>query len=292
MIRAMRWGDNDRYWGPFTYAVDPKYIHWAIILKSDSEVHQDRPARSSLRISFGKRTLIVVLPPIVKPWKRKVYPQWDAETVKRLGRDWYWDAHPREYGINYGDGFLQIPYGRTTHDSSTEQRWSCFLPWTQWRHVRISYYGLAGEHVGSIYDKDQASGMSRYDAQRAMEDRVPKMEFDFLDHDGEALVATTYIEEREWRRGTGWFRWLSLIWPKKIRRSLSLSFSGETGPEKGSWKGGTIGTGIEMLPRELHGPAFQRYCSEDHRSKYRDYKITFVGARLPSAVSSNTREGA
>ena len=49
---------------------------------------------------------------------------------------------------------------------------------------------------------------------------------------------------------------------RKIRRSLDLEFSGETGPEKGSWKGGTVGTGIEMLPGELHEAAFRRYCQK------------------------------
>lgn len=37
----------------------------------------------------------------------------------------------------------------------------------------------------------------------------------------------------------GWFKWLSWFGRPKIRRSLDIQFSSETGPEKGSWKGGT-----------------------------------------------------
>lgn len=61
-------------------------------------------------------------------------------------------------------------------------------------------------------------------------------------------------------------------------RNLDLRFSGETGREKGSWKGGTIGTSIEMRPGELHEAAFRRYCDEEHRAKSGKYRITFIGA--------------
>ncbi len=76
--------------------------------------------------------------------------------------------------------------------------------------------------------------------------------------------------------GTGWFKWLSWFRAPKIRRSLAIEFSGETGPEKGSWKGGTVGTGIDMRPGELHESAFRRYCGEPHRSKYNEYHVKFV----------------
>ena len=98
------------------------------------------------------------------------------------------------------------------------------------------------------------------------------------DSDGSLVVASTHIEEREWRLGTGLFRWLSWFVKPKIRRSLSIEFSSEVGPEKGSWKGGLMGTGIDMLPGELHEAAFRRYCAQEHRSKYGRYRLTFVGA--------------
>lgn len=53
----------------------------------------------------------------------------------------------------------------------------------------------------------------------------------------------------------------------KISRCLSLQFSKETGKEKGSWKGGTVGHAIEMLPNEMHKSAFQRYCAQ-HEMKF------------------------
>lgn len=277
MLRAARWSDNDRYFGPFTWSYSKDYPHWAVVLKSSGD-GDDNSRPCTLRISLRKATLIVVLPGIVRPWREKVYPKsWNAETIKRLGRDWYWDIDPRQYGFSLHDGHLSIYYGRTGGafmDSSIQQQWSCFLPWTQWRHVRHSLYGLAGEH---IYTEPEGRDWEAY---QAAKDACPTVSFSIEDFDGEKIIATTMIEEREWHFGTGWFRWLSWFCRPKISRSLDIRFSGETGPEKGSWKGGTIGTEIEMQPGEDHEAAFRRYCGEQHRSKHRKYSVKFLSREV------------
>lgn len=275
MRRAVRWGDNDRYFGPFTWSIS-SYKPWAVVLKSRGDDDCDCESGTCyLRISLRSLTLLVALPNIIKPHMKKVYPGWDATTINRLGRDWYWDIDPREYGFSCNEGHFNLYYGRTggsTGDSSIEQRWSCFLPWTQWRHVRHSFYGLRGEH---LYDEIQRSSsdrldgedwQERWDARQARENAVPTVTFAFKDFDGEQLTVTTKIEEREWRFGTGYFGWLSIFRRPKIRRSLNLAFSSETGRRKGSWKGGTVGHAIEMRPAELHEAAFRRYCAEHEMS--------------------------
>lgn len=273
-VRAVRWSDNDRYFWRFTWSVDSSYRTLAIVLKSRGDDDQES-GTCYLRISAGRRTLIVALPPIVKPYKEKHYPGWDAATIERLGRDYYWDITPREYGFSISEGFLSVFYGRSSMDSSTEQRWGYFLPWTQWRHVRHSFYGLNGEWLfdepkgrhGKLGTDEWRKNWDKQEARRAS---VPTRQFAFTDYDGEALTVTTKIEEREWRFGEGYFKWLSLFRKPKIHRSLNLEFSGETGRRKGSWKGGTIGHSIEMLPGELHEGAFQRYCER--------HDMTFIGA--------------
>lgn len=277
-MRAARWSDHDHYFGPFTFAFSDYYRTIAICLRSSDD--EDREA--TFRISLGRFSFLSVVPGwLIRPERKKVYPQWDQATVERLGRDWYWDVTPREYGFSITDGHLSVAFGRVTHDSSTEQRWGCFLPWTQWRFIRHSFYGLQGEHFWTI-----PKGM-KWDDRRDIEAKCPTVAFEFADYDGERLVATTKIEEREWRFGEGWFKWLSLFRRPMIRRSLDLSFSGETGREKGSWKGGTVGTGIDMLPGELHEAAFRRYCEQDHRSKSGKYRVTFIGPapRSPQQTS-------
>lgn len=82
-------------------------------------------------------------------------------------------------------------------------------------------------------------------------------------------IAELKVEEREWRwRGLRWFPFIN-----KIRKDISINFSyggpivrevivekngfqlknkytGEVGEETGSWKGGTLGCGYNMLPNE------------------------------------------
>lgn len=270
-VHRARWSDNDKYFGPFTYAkAEGKHAYrpWAIVLSSGCDEYPG----NTLRFSGFSRTLIIALPNIIRPWRRKVYPgkAWDAATVARIGRDWYYDTYRREFGFSLsgsgdvgGSTFLQICFGAQTHDSRTDMDWGCFLPWTQWRHVRHSLYDLNGNFVVTIPEKGNWSD------HRELVAGCPTRTFEFRDFDGEALTAKTRIEEREWRHGEGWFKWLSRFRKPMIQRSMDIEFSGETGERKGSWKGGTMGTGIEMLPGELHESAFHRYCAE--------HEMTFIG---------------
>lgn len=255
-MKAIRWsGDRDRYFGPMTFSKDEHFRQIAVMLGSGDG--DDYPG-CRLRLSAAGWTVILALPQILKPWRR-----W----VDLSSREWskpphgYWDTGEREYGFEITGGHLSIGLGRVTNDSSTEQRWGYFLPWTQWRHVRHSYYHPTGEHYWTEPENRWRS--DTMEADERMREGVPSMSFEFLDFDGEALTATAQIEEREWRFGEGWFKWLSFFRRPCIKRSLDLRFSGETGERKGSWKGGTIGHGIEMLPGETPDLAFRRYCAEN-----------------------------
>lgn len=268
-MRAIRWSDNDRYFGPITWASD---CHKRFAISVRSGGHGDADDGSPyLRISFWRWTLCVLLPMMIPPKRTKIMvPAWNNDgTAARLGRDWYWRVEPREYGISYWDGFLMVNYGIQPGDSSLDQSWCKHLPWTQWRHVRRSLYDLEGRHVWSELDSETSllrqngkNWLERFNIVQEAEKACPKMMFTFEDFDSEKLVATTHIEEREWRFGTGWFKWLSFFRRPRIVRSLSIAFSGETGRRKGSWKGGTVGHSIEMRHDDTHLSAFIRYCGE------------------------------
>lgn len=261
-----RWSDNDRRAGPFIYSRDTRYRPLAAVISSGKSDEPEFEGGCTLRLSAFGHTLIVAMPSIIRPWKRWVdCSQYEWSTSEAKG---YWDHHSRDYGASYSEGFLQVFLGAQTHDSSTTQQWSKFLPWTQWRHVRHSFYGLQGEYFGSAPAR-VGLGEDSWERFRAIADACPIRTFSFSDYDGEALTARTRIEEREWRFGEGWFKWLSLFRSPKIVRSLDIAFSGETGKRKGSWKGGTIGHSIDMKPGELHEAAYRRYCAE--------HQMTFVG---------------
>lgn len=269
-IRARRWSDNDRYFGPFTYARSRDgYRPLALILNSGDD--DERPG-CSLRFSAFGHTLIAVLPSIIRPWRIKHQATtWNAETVARLERDWYWETGPREYGFSYVEGFLDVRLGRVTHDSTTEQRWGCHLPWTQWRLSRFSIFGFDGVEVFRQMEQDRrrrvkagANQGEWFKARQEAKEAAPVIYIPFVDYDGEQLVMRGQIHEREWLFGEGWFRWLSLFRRPMVRRSLSMRFSGETGRRKGSWKGGTLGTDIDIHPGEPAQSAFARYCIKNN----------------------------
>lgn len=249
-----RWSDNDKHFGPFVYSRDKRRV-FSVVL--DSGEPQDSPGCSLRLCAFG-HTLILELPALIRPWRRWVDTSgysWSS------GSGGYWDEQPREYGFSLSEGFLQVFLGAQTGDSSTEQSWCKFLPWTQWRFVRFSLYDLDGQHFWTELEKDRKRGLDGYQTQREMERQCPTISFEFDDYDGERITVKTHIEEREWLFGTGWFKWLSVFRKPKISRCLDLDFSKEVGPRKGSWKGGTLGHAIEMLQNEQPESAFRRYCA-------------------------------
>lgn len=260
-----RWSNNDRHFGPITLATGD---YWRLGLMLDSGDNESPGCH--VRFYFGTFTVLIDLPAIIKPWRNWV----DLSKESWAKSPGYWDEHPREFGFSYSEGSLHVHYGPQTHDSDTTKSKCYFIPWKEWRHVRRSYYGLKGEHIA---DEPQGRWLDTYKERETIKQKVPTARFKFRDFDGEEIEVTTRIEEMQWERGVGWFKWLSWVWPSKIRRSLDLDFSKEVGPEKGSFKGGTTGHSIDMLPGELHEHAFRRYCDNEHRSKYRPFKIEYIG---------------
>lgn len=269
--RRRRWSGNDRHFGPFTWSKDSTGSQ-PIGIVLDSGDDEDT---CHMRIYLRSRTLLIELPQMIKKYRRWVDTS-RYEWSKPGGG--YWDVHSREFGFRYDDGFLQVFKGPQTHDSLTTKSWCTHLPWTQWRHVRYSLYDRAGTMFWEQRQKKDIRGMKAFTDQYEAEKACPSMSFLLRDHDGQTISARTVIEEREWRFGEGWFRWLSLFRAPKIRRSLRIEFSAEVGREKGSWKGGLIGTGIDMLPGELHEAAMRRYCALEHRDKSGKYRIEFLKA--------------
>lgn len=272
-MKNRRYSDNDKHLWPFTLS-KTSYTHYGIML--DSGAKEDFPGDCHIRFYAGKYVLICELPQIIPDFVVRRYATgWDPATIERLGRNYY-DTHwPNEYGFTVFEGSVHVHYGAQTFDSLTTKSKVFFLPWCHWTHKRRSLFNDKGEHFWTEYDvKDRRTNWVALDA---VENACPKIKFEFYDYDGERIEATTHIEEREWHFGTGMFKWLSWFRKPKIRRTLSIRFNKEVGREKGSWKGGTIGTGIDMLPGELHEAAFKRFCELDHRSKYGQYQITFIG---------------
>jgi len=261
--------DHDRKFGPITYArVD--WRPWRIMLSSGGD-NDGESIRNDLTIYALGWAARIYLPSILRPYRIRHWPtSWDAATIERLGRNWYDEIFPCEYGFSISDGSLHLHYGAQTHDSVTTKSKCYFIPWQQWRFMRTSLYNPDGSH---FFTQD---GRGKFEELYAKKEILPKVKFEFDDYDGERIIATCHIEEREWHFGTGWFKWLRFFKKPMIRRDLSLNFSKEVGQEKGSWKGGTVGHSIEMEKGESCEQAFLRYCDNEHKAKSRRFKIKYV----------------
>lgn len=254
-MRHRRWSDNDRYWGPFTVSKNsPEHRPMGIILVSGNYDEN----RCELMTHWYWVTIIIALPQIIKPYVTyiKAHDNISYRKVRLIP-----DYHNKRYGFNLLGNFLQVHYGY-----GDKRQWSCFLPWSEWRHIRHTIYDTNGNVFWE--EGSEAKVMNVKDWIEA-KDTCPSIRFTFEDYDGEIITARTYIEEREWKAGTGWFKWLSWFKKNKIHRSLDIEFSSEVGSRKGSWKGGTIGHSIEMEPGEWHESAFKRYCET--------YNLKFIG---------------
>lgn len=272
-----RYSGNDKHFGPITISSsrDGGWRPLGIVLDSGDG---DESPGCHIRLHGFGRTLICELPAVISPWAKWVdTSHYDWSKSPTAG---YWSRHEREFGFTLSEGFLQVFLGPQTHDSTTTKSWCRSLPWTQWRFHRSSYYDATGAVAWSGVENskdDRPMRAAAYKAASAAKAACPTVAFLADDYDGDRVTATTRIEQREWKFGNGWFKWLSLFRKDMVRRSLDISFSSETGPEKGSWKGGTCGTSIDVLPGELHESAFRRYCEQEHRAKYSKYKVKFVG---------------
>lgn len=269
--------DNDKRLGPLTWG-RAGWNPWRLVFSTGGGT-DGYPHNTLTAYAFG-RCFRLRLPTKMAPWRQWV-PTGHYHWAKSPDAG-YWDEHPREYGFCLHEGHLSIYLGPQTHDSTTTKSWSCFLPWTDWRHIRKSLYDDKGEHFWTEWDTKRREFRTSWRATDAAEKACPARVFVIEDVDGKHIRATTRIVVREWRLGTKWCKWLSLFARPRIRRSLNIEFNEEVGPEKGSWKGGLIGTGIDMLPGELHEAAFRRYCDQEHTSKYQRYRIKFVGDATPT----------
>jgi len=198
-------------------------------------------------------------------WKNIYYIKTDKEYIKpkkatrksSYNGEIITEHFQRKYGFSLSEGnFFQLFYGaqETGWDEKVkERRKSWFLPWKMWKH---RYHHLLNLDGTLFMDVTKLNGWEYKNEQ-------PKNIYLFNDFDGEEIYATVTMEERMWTRGDGLFQWLKYFYNKKVSTDLDLEFSSEIGRRKGSWKGGTVGHGIELKPNETPTEAFKRYCNEN-----------------------------
>jgi len=255
----------------------------------DSGDSGDYPG-NKLMIQIWKYSVWIKIPPIIKPWAQKhtfttLSPEATAQRLEKFGHLDYFEYHARKFGFHMQTHGLHTSFGPSTWDSQTTKSRYFSFPWREYDLVLNAICDAAGvEHI----EKDKDVRLD-YKEKEAIKDTMPRYVFLLRDYDGQEIRAYCHMEKRVYRIGTGWVKkYLGALRPTRTFIELDIAFDGETGPEKGSWKGGTIGTGSRAEKGDKLDAQYliEKYCASTHRAKGSSYSMTFI-RREPDAPYTN-----
>lgn len=127
-----------------------------------------------------------------------------------------------------------------------KRRKSFPMPW-QWSHFK-----------SEVQLEDGSFGIRSYSWKDGSSDgrKIYEFPYRYVCRDGEVqdVIAKVFVSRMEWR----WLGLKSLPWPHRIQTCIDVEFSESVGEGRGSWKGGCIGCGIQMLPKETPEQALRR----------------------------------
>lgn len=250
--------DNDRKLGPLVYG---KCKNWSrspigiYFVTSDSE-NSDKVDNFIRFWCFGWVANLYI-PTKVKPYCENV-------SYKESS---YKACYPKKYGFFSTYTGIKFYYG-LDHPWELSRSKSKYISYTfkEWRWTKTDMYD--GNEV--------CQGEYSYDKSKD----IIKTNHKFIDYDGKEIIATVFKKVYHYKFGGNYFKWLSRFVKDKKHTVLDIEFSEEVGPDKTSWKGGTLGHGIEMENGETQDEAFIRYCSQTHMAKYKTYNLKYVGKIL------------
>lgn len=264
--------DHDTVYGPLTFGkTDSKML--GLTYSTGSWTEDDEGGSNHLTGYFFGMAFRVMFPCLIKPLEVKIYPKsWDEATKKRLGRDYYFEYTHKEYGFIALDESISVSYGvQPKYDSWTagsnvkSRRRSFSIPWRSYHLTMNRLYDGEGKLVwSSTFDKkDSQRNRDEVDLTRA---NMQYRGFLVRDADGTVVRALVHVTEMQWRRGYGRLQWMWGFLPGIHRKSIEIEFQQEMGPRKGSWKGGLIALGFEMLQDESITDAFKRFVQDKSES--------------------------
>lgn len=164
--------------------------------------------------------------------------------------------HPHKCGVQIHNCGFWLNVWTDEHEWSRSMPWweKAFhwsFPWEYQHHLteilehKANLPGLAktiwkeGRYGRSLHKVDT------FEERKAMEASVSEdYEYTYTLRNGEIQQrkATVFVDRMTWR-----MKWWPLLPFSKVRTSISVRFNDEVGEGTGSWKGGTVGCGYEML---------------------------------------------
>ena len=155
---------------------------------------------------------------------------------------WTDECDAPKWGISIHNNTVWIHRGGKGNMKGGSKWWTWYIPFItkEWVRTSILLKGGIWEH--------ETKGNRKDFYKEEWKEKQESWTYNYTDsYDGEVIPTTIYVDEREWR--PKWLKWTSLF--AKKSRSIDIHFSKEVGKRKGSWKGGTLGCGYELLPNEL-----------------------------------------
>lgn len=262
--------DDDRHIGKHITYGNSGFKNYAFHYDTNHDEDKDAgPLTNAINICFHKYVVRITLPQFIKPLAVKVVAEsWDEETVKRMGGNFYYVYFNKRYGFRYGENFLQVFYGVIGASDFQfpkelkEKSWSTFLPWMESRVVKHLIFDgdekLVWQENFSQTEAAKQNNSTRYQKKQDCKKRV----YLIRDCDGAEVKVRVHVEYMQWKRGTGWFKWMSLFVKDIKKRTIELEFETGVGNRKDSWKGGLIGVGSVILPGETVDQAVERFFKE------------------------------
>lgn len=247
------------------------YWSFALTVSNPHEYYENGQYRTNfcdLHFALFGHSWWFKIPEIFKPRKKWV----DTSKYEWSKSDGYWDHTMRQYGVSVTDDAVHLYYGiqpgswSSRDKENSDHSTVLWIPWKKMTYKYEELYTPDWKTHAVIYEKNRGVPYD-FENERKVKESVPRIKFKFNDFDGEEIIATCYISKRVWRHGISWCKWLGYIRKPLVKYSLDLEFSKETGYEKGSWKGGTIGHSVEMKYGESPLDAFMRYGSTVDRYK-------------------------
>lgn len=223
-----------------------------------------------------KWSLWLKIPELFKPKKRWVdLSKKSWARVGEDGRKGYWEHIRRDYSISFTPEAVYLRYGiqpgcwkRDDPENSDHSKVFQY-PW-QLTHVRHSILDLNQRIAYNSKEWDELTkpkwNMNHEQSFNFIQDSSCITFFEYFDKYNNCTVrARAYVEEREWH--VGLWKWMHRFtkmfdWGRFVRRQLYVEFLEGVGPRKGSWKGGVMVCGFDILPGETTNDAVERFKNE------------------------------
>lgn len=200
-----------------------------------------------------------------KKWVDTSHYEW--VTKDENGKSGYTDYIQVEYSIAIRNDSISLQCGPNLDCWPSKYSKYISFPWKDARTTSITFFEYNPKTKELKTFKRLGEEKAPILEIMETEKEVPKFKIAFNDYDGTEVVATCHVQERRWKYGVKWAKFLGLFQKENVRRAIYFKFDKETGTEKGSWKGGTLGSGCDLEIGQDPFEAFKIYAASNSHDK-------------------------